>query len=55
MSAATRLIGKLEKALSSYDSFGDDPSALVDKILAMAEKPLDRFRSKSKPELMTVI
>ena len=55
MSAATRLIGKLEKALSSYDSFGDDPSALVDEILAMVEKPLDRLRSKSKPDLMTVI
>ena len=55
MSAGTRLIGKLEKALSSYDSFGDDPSALVDEILAMVEKSLDRFRSKSKPELMTVI
>ena len=55
MSAATRLIGKLDKALSSYDSFGDDPSTLVDEVLAMVEKPLDKFRSKSTPELMTEI
>ena len=55
MSAATRLIGKLDKALSSYDSFGDDPSSLVDEVLAMVEKPLDKFRSKSNPELMTEI
>ena len=55
MSAATRLIGKLDKALSSYDSFGDDPSSLVDEVLAMVEKPLDKFRSKSKTELMTEI
>ena len=55
MSAATRLIDKLDKALSSYDSFGDDPSSLVDEVLAMVEKPLDKFRSKSKTELMTEI
>ena len=55
MSAATRLINKLDKALSSYDSFGDDPTALVDEVLAKVVKPLDKFRSKSKPELMTEI
>ena len=55
MSAATRLIDKLDKALSSYDSFGDDPTALVDEVLAKVEKPLDKFRAKSKPELMTEI
>ena len=55
MSAATRLIDKLDKALSSYDSFGDDPTALVDEVLAKVEKPLDKFRAKSKPELMKEI
>ena len=55
MSAATRLINKLDKALSSYDSFGDDPTALVDEVLAKVEKPLDKFRAKSKPELMAEI
>ena len=55
MSAATRLIEKLDKALSSYDSFGDDPTALVDEVLAKVDKPLDKFRSKSKPEPMTEI
>ena len=55
MSAATRLINKLDKALSSYDSFGGDPTALVDEVLAKVDKPLDKFRSKSKPELMTEI
>ena len=55
MSAATRLINKLDKALSSYDSFGDDPTALVDEVLAKIEKPLNNLRSKSKSELMTEI
>ena len=55
MSAATRLIEKLDKALSNYDSFGDDPTALVDEVLAKVDKPLDKFRSKSKPEPMTEI
>ncbi len=55
MSAATRLINKLDKALSSYDSFGDDPTALVDEVLAKIEKPLKNLRSKSKSELMAEI
>ena len=55
MSAATRLINKLDKALSSYDSFGDDPTALVDEVLAKIEKPLNNLRSKSKSELMAEI
>ena len=48
MSAATRLIEKLDRALSSYDSFGDDPTALVDEVLAKVEKPMDKSaRSQS--------
>ena len=41
MSASTRLINKLDKALSVYDSFGDDP--------------LNKLRSKSNPDLMAEI
>ena len=55
MSAATRLINKLDKILYSYDSFGDDPTALVDEVLAKIEKPLNNLRSKSKSELMAEI
>ena len=55
MSAATRLLKKLDKVLSSYDSFGDDPTALVDEVVAKAAKPLDKLLSKSKPELMAEI
>lgn len=55
MSAATRLINKLDAALSTYDSFGDDPTALVDEVLDKVEKPLEKLRSKSKPELMAEI
>ena len=55
MSAATRLLNKLDKVLSSYDSFGDDPTAFVDEVLAKVEKPLDKVRSKSEPQLMAEI
>ena len=55
MSAATRLIKKLDNALASYDSFGDNPSALTEEILVKLEKHLDKLRSKSNPELMTEI
>jgi len=55
MSAATRLIKKLDKALSEYDTFGDNPNAVVDEVLANIEKPLQNLRSKSKPELMAEI
>ena len=55
MSASTRLINKLDKALSIYDNFGDDPIALVDEVLSKIEKPLNKLRSKSKPDLMAEI
>ena len=55
MSASTRLINKLDKALSIYDSFGDDPVVLVDEVLCKIEKPLNKLRSKSKPDLMAEI
>jgi len=55
MSAATRLLKKLDEALAAYDSFGDDPNALVVEVLAKVEKPLAKLRSKSKPELMAEI
>ena len=55
MSASTRLINKLDKALSVYDSFGDDPIALVDEVFGKIEKPLNKLRSKSKPDLMAEI
>ncbi len=55
MSASTRLLKKLDKVLSGYDSFGDDPNALVEEVLAEVEKPLKNLRSKSKPELMAEI
>ena len=55
MSTATRLIKKLDNSLASYDSFGDNPSALTEEILAKLEKHLDKLRSKSNPELMNEI
>ena len=55
MSASTRLLKKLDKVLSGYDSFGDDPKAMVDEIMAEVEKPLEKLRSKTTPELMAKI
>ena len=55
MSAATRLIKKLDNSLASYDSFGYNPSAFTEEILVKLEKHLDKLRSKSNPELMTEI
>ena len=50
MSRATRLIKRLDKALRSHDSFGDDPDAFVDGVLAGLESELDSIRDKGKPE-----
>ena len=55
MTASTRLLKQINKALSGYDSFGDDPKVLVDEVLAQVEKPLQNLRLKSTPELMAEI
>ncbi|QNI82246.1 hypothetical protein SynRS9907_01403 [Synechococcus sp. RS9907] len=57
MRAAKRLINQLDKALSSFDSFGDDPTSHVEEVLTMLKTPLDRvnLRSQTKPELMEEI
>ena len=55
MRASSRLLKKLDNVLSGYDSFGEDPNALVDEVLAEVQKPLETLLSKSKPELMAEI
>ena len=55
MSAATRLIKKLDNALANYDSFGDNPDAHVEEVLGKPEKSLDNLRSKSNPDHMARI
>ena len=55
MRASSRLLKKLDNVLSGYDSFGEDPKALVDEVLAEVQKPLEKLLSKSKPELMAEI
>ena len=55
MSAATRLIKKLDNALANYDSFGDNPAAHVEEVLGKLEKDLDNLRSKSNPDHMARI
>ncbi len=55
MSAATRFIKKLDKALANYDSFGEKPGAYVEEVLGKLEKSLDKLHSKSNPEHMARI
>ena len=55
MTAATRLIKKLDKVLANYDSFGDNPGAHVEEVLGKLEKSLDNLRSKSSPDQMARI
>ena len=55
MTAATRLIKKLDKVLANYDSFGDNPGAHVEEVLGKIEKSLDNLRSKSNPDHMARI
>ena len=50
MSRATRLIKYLDKVLARHDTFGDDPSAFVDRVFAEIEERLDLVKAKSKPE-----
>ena len=55
MTAATRLIKKLDKVLANYDSFGDNPGAHVEEVLGKLEKSLDNQRSKTNPDHMARI
>ncbi|WP_226406962.1 hypothetical protein [Synechococcus sp. MU1625] len=55
MTAATRLIKKLDKVLANYDSFGDNPGAHVEEVLGKIEKSLDNLRFKSNPDHMARI
>ena len=50
MSRATRLISRLDKALSRHSSFGDNPEAFVDQVFAEVEELLQSLQQKSKPE-----
>ena len=50
MSRASRLIRRLDKVLSRYDSFGEDPSSFVDSVLASLEDERASLGRKAKPE-----
>ena len=50
MSRASRLIKRLDKALRSYDSFGDDPDSFVDTVLNGLGAEIDSIRNRKKPE-----
>ena len=50
MSRATRLIKKLDKALSRQESFGDNPDAFIDPLMAEIEEMTRSLEQKSKPE-----
>ena len=50
MSRATQLIKKLDKLLSRHDTFGDNPEAFVDDLLAQLENQLQAIQVKNKPE-----
>ena len=55
MTRASRLIKRLNKTLSNYDSFGDNPLSLVDEVLAEINEPLKLLQSKSKSQHWTEI
>ncbi|WP_413323497.1 hypothetical protein [Synechococcus sp. MIT S9503] len=50
MSRATQLIKKLDKLLSRHDTFGDNPEAFVEGLLAQVENQLQTIQQKNKPE-----
>ena len=50
MSRATRLINRLDKALSRHSSFGDNPKAFIDELFNEIEDSLESLQKKSKPE-----
>jgi hypothetical protein len=50
MSRATKLISRLDRALSRHQSFGDNPDAFVDELFADVEELLQGLEQKSKPE-----
>ena len=50
MSRATRLIRRLDKALSRHNSFGDNPEAFVDQVFAEVEDVFESIREKQNPE-----
>ena len=49
MSRATRLIKRLDKALSEIDSFGAEPEAFVDELFAAIADDVETLVTKSKP------
>ena len=50
MSRATKLISRLDRALSRHESFGDNPDAFVDELFAEVEDLVKGLVEKSKPE-----
>lgn len=50
MSRATKLISRLDRALSRHQSFGDNPDAFVDELFADVEELVQGLEQKSKPE-----
>ena len=49
MSRTTRLIKRLDKALSDYKTFGSHPDAFVDELFAEIEDDVQVLIGKSKP------
>lgn len=50
MSRATQLIKKLDKFLSQYDTFGDNPEAFADEVLSKLDGPIKAIHDKNKPD-----
>ena len=50
MSRSSRLIKRLDRALSRYESFGDNPDSFVETVMTGLEEELDSLRTRNKPE-----